>query len=220
MEHNDIAFKDALKNLEKYQKKFEAEAYLDPEKSEEHREVGNKLFKDGDFPNAIKEYDEGLRRDPKNVKIFSNRAYAYVKLMEFPTALKDVEQGLKIDSTFIKLWVRKGGIHMGMKEYHKAIEAYDNGLKLDPENAECKDGKQKVMAAISMGASGGGADDKERMMHAMADPEIQALMKDYRVQSLLKDMQEDPAGAQAKLQDPFLAEAVNKLIAAGVIKVR
>ena len=221
LEHNDFAFKEALRKVEKAKKKAEEEAYIDPAKSEEHREAGNKLFKDGDFPGAIKEYDEGLRRDPKNVKIFSNRAFAYVKLMEFPTALKDVEKGLAIDPEFIKLWIRKGSIHMGLKEYHKAIEAYDKGLKIDPENAECKEGKQKVMVAISMGASGGGADDQERMAHAMADPEIQGLMKDFRVQSFLQEMQANPQAAQLKMmQDPFLADAVNKLIAAGVIKVK
>jgi stress-induced-phosphoprotein 1 len=220
MEHNDYAFKDALKKVEKEKKRFEDEAYVDPVKSEEHREVGNKLFKDGDFPGAIKEYEEGLKRDPKNVKIYSNKAFAFMKLMEYPSALKDVELGLKIDPSFVKLHVRKGGIHMGMKEYHKAIAAYDEGLKIEPENSECKDGKQKVMVAIQMGSSGGGEDDGERMAKAMADPEIQGLMKDYRVQQLLKEMSENPAAAQAKLQDPFLAEAVNKLIAAGVIKVR
>lgn len=221
LEHNDYSFKEAMRKVEKAKKKAEEEAYIDPEKSEEHREAGNKLFKEGNFPAAIKEYDEGLKRDPKNVKIFSNRAFAYVKLMEFPTALKDVEKGLAIDPEFTKLWIRKGNIHMGMKEFHKALEAFDKGLKIDPENQECKNGKQKVMVAISMGASGGGADDQERMQHAMADPEIQGLMKDFRVQSLLQDMQTDPQGAQAKMMgDAFLTEAVNKLIAAGVIKVK
>jgi stress-induced-phosphoprotein 1 len=219
LEHNDFAFKEAMKKVEKVKKQTEDQAYIDPEKSEEHREIGNKLFKEGDFPAAIKEYDEGLKRDPQNVKIYSNRAFAYIKLVEFPTALKDIEKGLEIDPNFVKLWVRKGNCHYMMKEYHKALEAYDKGLKIEHDNQELKEGKQKVMIAISQGASGG-EDDKERMARAMADPEIQTLLKDFRVQSLLQEMQNDPMGAQAKLQDPFLADAINKLIAAGVLKVR
>jgi len=221
LEHNDFSYKEAMRKVQKAQKKAEEEAYLDPEKSEEHREIGNKLFKEGNFPMAIKEYDEGLRRDPKNVKIFSNRAFAYVKLMEYPSALKDVEKGLEIDPEFVKLWIRKGSIHMGLKEYHKAISAYDSGLKIEPDNAECLSGKQKVMAAISMGSHAGGEDDKERMARAMSDPEIQSLMKDFRIQSFLQEMQADPQAAQIKMMgDPFLSESVNKLIAAGVIKIR
>ena len=219
LEHNDQNFKNALRNVEKAKKKAEELAYIDPAKSEEHRESGNKLFGEGDFPGAIKEYDEGLKRDPQNVKIYSNRAFAYIKLMEFPTALKDIAKGLEIDPEFVKLWVRKGNIHFMMKEYHKALEAYDKGLKIDPENAELKTGKQKVLAAVSSGVSGG-EDDEERMRHAMADPEIQALIKDYRVQQLLKEMNENPMAAQSKLQDPFLADAVNKLVVAGVLKMK
>ena len=220
LESNDYTFKDAMKKVEKAKKKAEDEAYIDPVKSEEHRETGNKLFKDGDFPGAIKEYEEGLRRDPNNVKIYSNKAYAYIKLMEFPTALKDINKGLEIDPQFVKLWVRKGSIHHMMKEYHKALEAYDKGLNIEPANQELIEGKRKVMMAITTGASGSSDDDQERMAHAMADPEIQALISDFRVRTLLRDMQEDPVSAQQKLKDPFLADAVNKLVAAGVIKIK
>ena len=53
----------------------------------------------------------------------------------------------------------------------------------------------------------------------MADPEIQALLKDPRVVQLLKDLQENPRAGQEKLSDPFLAESFNKLIAAGIVKM-
>ena len=34
------------------------------------------------FQKALKEYDEGLKRDPKSVAIYSNRCATYIKLME------------------------------------------------------------------------------------------------------------------------------------------
>ena len=49
-------------------------AYLNPEKAEEHRQTGNAFFKEGKWVDAIKEYTEGLRRDPQNHLIYSNRA--------------------------------------------------------------------------------------------------------------------------------------------------
>lgn len=220
LEHNDPAYKDAMKKVEKVKSKAEEEAYIDPAKSEEHRLNGNKLFEEGNFPGAIKEYDEGLRRDPKNIKIFSNRAATYIKLMEFPTAMKDIEKGLAIDPEFIKLWIRKARIHSLMKEYHKAMEACDKGLKIEPDNTELKAEKQKVIMMIATSAGGGGEDDEERMRHGMADPEIQMLVKDYRIQQLLKEMNENPMAAQAKLKDSFYADAVNKLVAAGVLKIK
>lgn len=70
-----------------------------------------------------------------------------------------------------------------------------------------------------MSAHAGGQNDEERVRHAMADPEIQMLLKDPRIQQVLKDMQENPMSAQGALRDPFINEAINKLIAAGVIKM-
>lgn len=200
LEHNDYKYKDGLKKIQNLKKESEAKAYINPEIAEEHRVKGNELFKEGKFPAAIKEYDEGLRRDPVSVKIFSNRALAYVKLMEYPTAMKDVEKGLSLEPENIKLIARKGNIHHSMREYHKAIQTFDEGLKLDPTNKDCSDGKYKTMAAVQSGAHAGAGPENEeeaqqRLQHAMADPEIQGLMKDPRIIQVLKEMQENPMAA-------------------------
>ena len=118
-------------------KKTEDEAYIDPVKAEEHRLAGNDLYKEGKFPQALKEYEEGLRRNPKSVAIFSNRCATYIKLIEFNTALKDAERCLELDPNFVKAYSRKGTCHHMMKEYHKAMQAFDDGLKIDPTNKDC-----------------------------------------------------------------------------------
>lgn len=148
LENNDYAYKQGLNKAKKMKSESEAKAYLNPDKAEEHRQNGNELFKAGKFADAIKEYDEGLRRDPKSVAIYSNRCATYIKLMEFPTALKDADKCLEIDPKFVKAYARKGNCHHMMKEYHKAMKAYDDGLKIDPTNKDCNDGKQKTIMTI------------------------------------------------------------------------
>lgn len=150
-------------------------------KAEEHRVAGNAHFEKGDFPSAVKEYTEGLRRDPNSKSLYSNRCAAYLKLMEAPSALKDAEKCLQIDPNFVKGHARKGTCHHMMKEYHKALAAFDQGLKLDPSNKDCLEGKQRTMMTIQMGAYGSDKPDEERVRHAMADPEIQILLKDPRI---------------------------------------
>ena len=131
----------ALTACQKEKKENEAKAYINPEIAEEHRLKGNELFKNGDYPNALKEYDEGLRRDPKAVAIYSNRCATWIKLMEFNTALKDADKCLEMDPNFVKAYARKGTCHHFMKEYHKAMKAFDDGLKLEPGNKECTEGR-------------------------------------------------------------------------------
>lgn len=94
LENNDYAVKEQLKKAERLKKEDEEKKYIDPAKAEEHRLAGNALFEKGDFPGAVKEYTEGLRRDPNSKSLFSNRCAAYLKLMEAPYALKDAEKCL------------------------------------------------------------------------------------------------------------------------------
>jgi stress-induced-phosphoprotein 1 len=161
-----------------------------------------------------------LKRDPNSKGIYANRSQAYIKLLEFPSALKDAEKCLKIDPNFAKAYLRKGTCHHMMKEYHKALEAFDRGLKIEPENKDLKESRMKTMHAVQSSAySGSGDHDEERIRHAAADPEIQLLMRDPRIVQVLKDLQENPVSAQAALRDPFINTAINKLIAAGIIKM-
>ena len=159
LEDKDHKIKMALNKAKEEKAKAEANAYIDPEKAEEHRQKGNELFKNNDFPGALKEYDEGLKRDPKSLAIYSNRSATYIKLMCLPEGLKDAEKCIEIDPNFSKAYLRKGNCHHLMKEYHKAMKAYDDGLKIDPDNNEIKAAQQKTMMSIQMGASAGGGDD-------------------------------------------------------------
>lgn len=173
LENNDSKIKDEMKAMQKKQKEDDRLAYINPEMADAHKEAGNVALKAGDFPGAIKEYDEGLRRDPKNVALFSNRSQAYIKLMEPNQGMRDAEKVLALDPNFVKGWIRKGTCHQMMKEYHKAMEAFDNGLKLDPNSKECQDAKAKTINLIQQSSHASSGNDEERMQHAMADPEIQ-----------------------------------------------
>lgn len=214
LEHYTDKVKYYLKDLERLKKKEAEEAYVDPHLSEEANLRGNIYFKAGDFPSALAEYDEAVRRSPHTAKLYANRAAALVKLMEFPRALSDVNKCLELDPTYVKAYSRKGNIHFLMKEYTKSMEAFENGLKRHPDNDECKAGFQRTLAAINTA----GRPDQERLRHAMADPEIQRILEDPYIQSVLRDLGAGKAEAQVHMTDPRIRNAIAKLVAAGVVK--
>lgn len=217
-EDNTRQTRNALRDCQNAKDKSEKEAYLDSGKAEEHREKGNAFFKDKDYASAKKEYDEGIKRNPKDAKMYSNRAAALTKLMAYPDALRDLDECLKLDPTFVKAYSRKGAAHFFMKEYNKALKAYADGLKLDPNNEECKAGQQQVLAKINE-TNRSGEVDEDQIRHAMADPEIQQIMHDPQIKMFLQLMQERPQEAQKQMNsDPKLQEAVSKLMAAGIIR--
>eukprot|EP00746_Dinoflagellata_sp_MGD_P165034 gnl/MRDRNA2_/MRDRNA2_94073_c0_seq1.p1 gnl/MRDRNA2_/MRDRNA2_94073_c0~~gnl/MRDRNA2_/MRDRNA2_94073_c0_seq1.p1 ORF type:complete len:573 (-),score=192.98 gnl/MRDRNA2_/MRDRNA2_94073_c0_seq1:80-1798(-) len=217
MEDNSRHTRNALRDLERKKEKAEKDALIDPAKAEEHNEKAKEAFKNNDWAKAKAEYDEAITRNPKDAKLYSNRAAAYTKLLAYPDALRDLDECLKLDPKFIKAYSRKGAAHFFMKEYNKALDAYGKGLAIDPANEECKNGREQVIAKIQ--ESQKGQVDEEQVRHAMADPEIQNILKDPQINLFLKRLQENPVEAQKEMmKDVKLSDAVNKLMAAGILR--
>jgi len=214
---NDVEKK--LKTMQAEKKKREKDAYINPELCEQARQEGNALFKEGKYPDAIEKYSDAMKRNPKSHLPYSNRAACYQKLMEWQLALKDADTCVEMDPTFVKGWTRKAGIHFFLKEFHKAMDAYNAVLKLEPENEEAKNGLELVIAKVNESSQSGEV-DKERQARAMQDPEIQAILGDPQMRSILNEMQTDPKKAQAAMNDPSISAKLQKLIAAGVLQVR
>jgi stress-induced-phosphoprotein 1 len=222
LENNDTKVKDEMRKVEKTKKDKAEKEYINPELAEQHRLKGNELYGQAKYPDAIKEYDEAVKRNPSDHKLYANRGTALMKLMEYPTALKDIDKCLELDPTYVKAYAKKGVIHHFLKEYHKALEVYEKGLKIDPDNEECKSGIEKTRYAI-MSASGNETkeDQAERLKRAMDDPEVRAILQDPLTMQLLRDLQERPQDPNnmAALRDPTVAKKIDKLISAGVLRM-
>jgi len=219
MENFDKAIERKMKNMELEFKKAELLKYINPEMGLAAKERGNAFFREGKYEEAIPEYEEAVKRDPTNAPYRNNLAAAYTKKGLFNDAKREVEKSLELDKNYVKAWAKKGDIEMFMKEYHKAMDSYKAGLQIEPDNSLCKAGLQSVMTKIYAGQSSEGADSAERRAHAMADPEIQSILASAEIQQLLKDMQENPKYAQKALQDPGINAKVQRLVAAGILKV-
>ena len=72
----------------KLKKKKEEEAYFDEEKSLEAKQRGNEFFGKHQYPDAVKEYEEAIKRNPKDKTLYSNKAAALTKLMAYSEAMK------------------------------------------------------------------------------------------------------------------------------------
>lgn len=220
MEDNSKNTRNALREVTAAKEKWEKDQYVDAAKAEEHREKGNEHFKSNRHAEAKAEYDEAIRRNPKDARLYSNRAATLTKLVAYPDALRDLDECLRLDPTFVKAYSRKGAAHFFMKEYHKALESYDKGLAMEKGNEECARGREQVMAKIIQ-SSRGGEVDEEQVRHAMADPEIQKMLHDPQIKLFLQHLQENPAEAtKAMNKDPRLQDVVQKLVAAGIIRTR
>jgi len=217
LEATDSQLSTDLKELKKLKVANEKAAYLNSDLGDQHRDAGNEFFKLGKYGDCIREFDEALKRNPKDYKALANKSSAYTKLMEFGMALNAAEESIKIEPTYIKAHIRKANCHRALKEFHKALDCYDTILKLEPGNEEAKKGKMETGMAIQMSMHEG--NDEDRLKRAMQDPEIQSIMMDPMVKIALNQMQSDPKNAQSYFTDATLGPKLQKLIQAGVLKV-
>jgi len=168
---------------------------------------------------AVKEYEDAVKRAPNNAPIRNNLAAALCKIMDFNGAKRNIEKAIELDPKYVKAWARKGDIEVLMKENHKALESYKTGLGMDPANATCREGLRKVTAMINYGASQMTDEEKEeRARHGMADPEIQAILSDPMISQILKDFNENPQAANKAMSNPVVRAKIEKLIASGVVQ--
>lgn len=188
-EHRTPEIKTLLSDIDKIIKEEERKAYIDPVKAEEEKELGNQKYKEGDYPTAIKHYSEAIKRNPDDPKYYSNRAACYTKLAAFDLGLKDCEKCVEIDPKFIKGWIRKGKILQGMQQQGKALTAYQKALELDPSNSEALEGYRSCAVSVS-------SNPEEVRKRAMADPEVQSILRDPAMRLILEQMQSDPRALQ------------------------
>ncbi|EAL61181.1 tetratricopeptide-like helical domain-containing protein [Dictyostelium discoideum AX4] len=206
-----------MKKIEKLKKQRDDEAYLSVDQSIIEKNKGVEHFKKGEFPEAIKCFEEAIRRNPKDHTIYSNRSAAYSKLLEYKLAIKDADKCIELEPTFIKGYIRKGTALFAMREYQQALEVYDQGLRIEANNPELLDLSRKTVAALTKLQST--LTDEERLQQAAKDPEIQKILSDPIMNQILKDMSENPAAAQDHLKNPLIMAKFQKLVNAGIVKL-
>ena len=142
MENNDPRIKEALNETIKIKEKREAEAYINPEIAETENLKANELQ---NYSEALKVYEEAIKRNPKMPKYYTNKAQCYIKLLEFDLAIKDCESAIKIEPKTIKAYQKKAICHFIIKEYYKALQTIEDGMKYFPDDQELKEIREKTL---------------------------------------------------------------------------
>lgn len=222
-EHRTAEILNKLRDAEKEQKERARQAYLDPAKSEEERNRGNTLYKEGDFPGSVQAYTEAIKRNPSDPRNYTNRASAYTKLAALPEALKDTNEAIKVDDKFVKAYIRKSNVLFAMKEYTKALEAIQLAADVDKEQGNANQREIQAQNAKCMNAlysQRSNETEEQTLERAMRDPEVAGIMQDPVMQSILQQAQSNPAALQDHMKNPSIRSKIQKLVAAGIIRTR
>lgn len=220
-EHRTPDVLSKLRACEKELKQKEADAYINPELADKAREEGNAKFKQANWPEAVKNYTEAIKRAPEDPRGYANRAAAYLKLMSFPEAIRDCDAAISKDVNFFKAYSRKATAQLAIREYGKCIETLDIAREIDTEHkhtGEIDDIYQKAISARFQTVEG--ETPEQTLERVSKDPEIASILQDPVMNSILQQAQGNPAALRDHMKNPDVRKKVNLLIAAGVIRTR
>jgi stress-induced-phosphoprotein 1 len=219
-EHRTPDVLTKLRAAEKAKIKAEKEAYINPEEAEKARELGNAKFKEADWPGAVEAYSEMIKRSPDDPRGYSNRAACFIKLLGFPSAVQDCDEAIKRDPKFIRAYLRKAQAYFAMREYSKCIDVCTEASEHDVDGKNAREIEQQSQKAMeAQFAAREGETEEQTMERIQRDPEIVSILQDPVMQSILQQARENPAALQDHLKNAQIRQKVQKLVAAGVIRM-
>ncbi|KKK19966.1 heat shock protein [Aspergillus rambellii] len=208
-----------LRNAEKARDKAKKESYVDPEEAEKARELGQKKFQEADWPGAVDAFTEMTKRAPQDPRGFSNRAAALIKLMAFPQAVQDCDEAITRDPKFIRAYMRKSQALVAMKEYNRALDACTDALEQDDGTHTREIDQQQQKCLEAQFSARAGETEQQTMERIQNDPEIMSILQDPVMQSILQQAKSDPAALQEHMKNAQVRTKIQKLMAAGVIRL-
>ena len=115
-------------------------SWLDPRFAKAFGERGLSSFEQGDYQQAIRDFDEAIRLDA-NVELYNNRGLAYQGLGKFDEAFQDFENATGHVDGFAPAYYNWGRLLHELGEYQYAAETFSRTILIDPLYADAYAGR-------------------------------------------------------------------------------
>jgi Tfp pilus assembly protein PilF len=86
----------------------------------------------GAYSLAIKDFDDSLRLNPKDVEAYNNRCWARTVIGDLQAALKDCNEALRLRPNFVDALDSRGLVNLKSGQTKNAIADFDAALRINP----------------------------------------------------------------------------------------
>jgi SpoVK/Ycf46/Vps4 family AAA+-type ATPase len=149
-----------------------------PIEAKEHWRKGNALFEESKFDEAINEYNEAMKIDPKYADAYFNRALTERLTQNFSAAKKDLEYVMELQPKSADAPLLIGDIAESNNDFTGAKYWYERSLANNPDYAEAKNRLEQIdqKLHIDVGEEGAGSqkwDQKEMQKYDQKEAVIE-----------------------------------------------
>ena len=85
---------------------------------------------------ALADYNEAIKLNPKFAEAYNNRGNVYQELKEYKQALADYDKAIKLNSNNAEAYNNRGTVYARLEKYTEAIKDFKKVIKLNPNDAK------------------------------------------------------------------------------------
>ena len=105
------------------------------DRADRHLQAAQDAFQDGNFQDAVTEFDGFLELVPNSGPAYFNLAAAHERLQDYPAAIAAYEKSYELDDSMLEAIMAVGDLHGRQKEWEQALAAFDRAMELVEGNA-------------------------------------------------------------------------------------
>ncbi|GAB4818900.1 hypothetical protein N2152v2_005946 [Parachlorella kessleri] len=107
-------------------------------KADAVKDKANQAFKDKHYQQAVDLYTEALAINPSSSVLYSNRAFAHIRLEEYGSAMADASKALECDPQYAKAYYRRGDAAFALSHFKDAVRDFRAAAKLAPRDPDLR----------------------------------------------------------------------------------
>jgi Flp pilus assembly protein TadD len=116
--------------------------------SEEHFRLGNEAAQNGEFEQAIVEYEAVLKIEPDNTSALTNLGVVYYNTGQLELAIEQYDKALEIAPEDADIHSNLAAAHVQLNQLEEALSEYQLAAELDPDLPEARFGLGVVYAQL------------------------------------------------------------------------
>ncbi len=105
-----------------------------PSYGDAYGQLGLTLFREGNYPEALKNYQKSIEYKPNNALVYSNMGMIYFQNNDLEQAKSVYQKAVSIDPRFVDARRNLGAVYAMQRNFPAAIEQFQEALKYEPND--------------------------------------------------------------------------------------